>query len=133
MKTHSAAKTLRMLANVLESLPNMELSKLANSLQNKDVDEAKQFTPSIMTLYALSKTSKQEWRKRIIEYGFPINISPRDSSRDIIGKLFKYLDNNPEAQNIMKTKVKDTKKEQSALDKALDILLEGQEHENITL
>jgi len=65
----------------------------------------KQVAINLRTLHSLSKINKQDWLKLINEYGFDLNIEPRDSSRNIIGKLLSYLDANPQAIDTLKRKV----------------------------
>jgi len=49
-------------------------------------------------LVALSRIDKQEWINLVRENHFSIDLRPRDSSRDVLGKLLKYLENNAEAR-----------------------------------
>ena len=124
MKTHSFAKALRLLANVLEASPNMEVSELTTALGVRSEIDTRQVAINLKTLHSLSKIKKREWIKLIQDYGFKIDIKYRDSSRNIIGKLLNYLDANPNAIDTLKKKAKETSEKSSALSRALDILLE---------
>jgi hypothetical protein len=124
MKTHSLAKTLRTLADILESYPNTELSDMSSPFWISGSLNKKQVAVNLKTLHSLSKIKKKEWVELIRDYGFNIEIKLRDSSRNIIGKLLNYLDANPNAINTLKRKAQETREEPSALTQALDTLLE---------
>jgi hypothetical protein len=60
----------------------------------------------------------------IQSHGFPIVIGPRDSSRNILGKVLKYLETNPAAQLKLQAVSKDAKNKSSpALERALRALM----------
>lgn len=124
MKTHSLAKTLRTLADILESYPNAELSDMSSPFWISGALNKKQVAVNLKTLHSLSKIKKKEWVELIRDYGFNIEIKLRDSSRNIIGKLLNYIDANPNAINTLKRKAQETREEPSALTQALDTLLE---------
>ena len=124
MKAHAIAKALRKLASVLEAGPNVNISNLRPLEQKKRAVDPKQVALSLTTLVSLSRISKQEWVDLIKGYQFEINLGPRDSARDIIGKLLRYLDKHPEAIDFLKKKAHEDGKEPSALSRAFDILLE---------
>jgi hypothetical protein len=66
----------------------------------------------------------------IHENNFPIDIRPRDGSRDIIGKLFAYLEENPLAQEKLKSSAtRSTSKSSPELMKALSTLLRDTRNE----
>jgi hypothetical protein len=122
MKTHAFAKGLRSLADLLEQFPNTELSGLDAILRGTSKLDTRQVAINLRTLHSLSKINKQDWVRLISEYGFNIDIQPRDSSRNIIGKLFNYLDANPQAIDVLKQKG-EASGSPSPLNRALDILL----------
>jgi hypothetical protein len=124
MKTHALAKTLRTLADIFEQSPNIELSKFGDTPSEKSELDTKQVAINLRTLHSLSKINKQDWLRLINEYGFSINIEPRDSSRNIIGRVLSYLDANPQAIDTLKQKSKESPGSPSALNRALDILLQ---------
>lgn len=123
MKTHTLAKALRTLADIMESIPNTELSDFSLPKQNSQRTND-EIAVNLKTLASLSKISKKQWIDFIDDYGFSIDIKPRDSARNILGKLFNYLDANPQAVNILKTKPRKSATKSSTLMQALDVLLE---------
>lgn len=129
MKTHSLAKALRILADVLEASDNTDVSNLSTIVDVRKEQHSKQVAINLKTLHSLSKISKKEWVQLIQDFNFEIEVKPRDSSRDIIGKVLKYLDNNPGALGLLKNKSKNTLGEPSPLRQALDILLEDVDYE----
>lgn len=79
----------------------------------------------LKTLTVLSQYSKQQWLAIINEYNLDINLNPRDSARDVLNKLLRYLAKNPDAaQSGKKKPLKYEKDDESELTKALNILLE---------
>lgn len=57
-------------------------------------------------------------------HGFPIDVRPRDASRDIIGKLLKFLEENPDARNRLNHAAQKGRSETSPeLARALQLLL----------
>ena len=124
MKTHLLAKALRNLADILESGPNVELTKsvsLGGAAEESKHDEV---AVSLHTLAALSRISKKEWLDLINSFGFDIQVKPRDSARNIIGKLLNYLDADPSAASALRQRSERAKKgESSRLLQALDILM----------
>jgi hypothetical protein len=123
MKTHSLAKALRSLADLLEIGPNVELTNLRLGNDNISKLDEKQVAVNLKTLFSLSKISRKEWINLISGFGFTLDITPRDSSRNIIGKLLSYLDSNPEAVELLKKKSRENRTQPSALVEALDVLL----------
>jgi len=124
MKTHPLAKALRLLADILESHPNTEMSNLGKVIGLTNGLDKRRVAVNLKTLHSLSKIRKKEWMKLTEDYGFNIDIKPRDSSRNILGKLLNYLDANPNAIDTLKRKAQESSEGPSALNQALDILLE---------
>lgn len=125
MLSHNIAKILRELADMLESGPNVELSDLAFAKNEQNFQDINVVAVNLRTLAALSKIGKKEWIELIDSYGFNINITKRDSARNILGKLLNHLDSHPHAIEVLKKRSKQNINEPSALSKALDVLLEG--------
>ena len=123
MKSHSLAHALRTLADILEQGPNTELSNL-EVLNKGQFLSSEQIAVNLSTLAALSKIKKPQWIEFINNYQFDIQITTRDSSRNILGKLLTYLDKHPEAVNLIKKRSLSSKSGSNALSKAFDILLE---------
>lgn len=104
MKTHDLAKALRSLAALLESSQNVALEHAKFSSKETAELNSGQLAVSLSTLVELSRVDKQQWLAFIKELGFPIEIRPRDASRDILGKLLTYLENNQVAREQLKSK-----------------------------
>lgn len=129
MKSHDLAQALVVLSRLLRSGPNVELAQLKvgelfDSAGNRDL------ALNLSTLVSLSSVDKQKWMEVIRENGFPIDIRPRDASRDVFGKLCAYLESNPQAQERLKfTAAKVSGRSSPELMKALTTLLKDQPHE----
>lgn len=105
MKTYELANALTTLSKLLKGMPNVELRDLSpeNLARPSGVsDEHAEAVIGLHTLVTLSKIDKKQWLSLISEHNFPIDIRLRDGSRDIIGKLFGYLEDNPAAQQKLK-------------------------------
>src|SRR5437667_1556434 len=107
MKSHELAQALTVLARLLKSGPNVDLAQLKikemfDSHQNRDL------VLNLSTLVSLSSVDKNRWLELIKENGFPIEIRPRDGSRDVFGKLCAYLESNQQAQERLKANVTKT-------------------------
>jgi hypothetical protein len=127
MKTHEIANVLNALATALRSAPDQELSEFGRmrpapkrKLKDSDVPLA------LSTLLALSELDKSQWLKVINEFNFPIEIRPRDASRDILGKILAHLAQNPEARQRLSLAAQGNRNETSPeLMKALSFLLKS--------
>jgi hypothetical protein len=121
MNTHDLAKELRRLADALESAPRLELGKKWDRLDHRRADN--EGLP-LNALVELSRFSKQEWLNLVVELGLEVDIRSRDASRDILGKVLKALEEQPEATERLKKSVKERRSEGSPeLAKALSLLL----------
>jgi hypothetical protein len=127
MKTHEAAQLLMQLAKILRRAPNVELSNFELNNFNRlftEQSNSDEVVIGLSTLVELSQVDKNQWLSLIREYQFPIAVRPRDASRDILGKLLRYLDENPEARKKLKENVKKkTSHASPELMNALEILL----------
>jgi len=99
MKTHELAKALRALAFVLEKGPNTQVE---NARIAPEGISGAQLAISLSTLTELSRVDKQQWIAFIKDLAFPIDVRPRDASRDILGKLLAYLESNTTAREQLK-------------------------------
>lgn len=106
MKSHELANALSTLARVLKSGPDVELSHLKFKETLLGIDNPQGLAVNLATLVSLASVDKTKWLGLIHEHGFPIDVRPRDGSRDILGKLFAYLENNVEAQERLKASVR---------------------------
>lgn len=83
------------------------------------------------TLIDLAKIDKSQWLTFIQENGFPISTRSRDASRDLLGKVLRYLEENTEARAKLKENVmRRTGQASPELMKALSVLLRDT-HESV--
>jgi hypothetical protein len=130
MKSHELANALSTLARLLKAGPNVELSQLNIRDAFGGPHSSQNLAVNLSTLVSLSSVDKSKWMELIHEYNFPIDVRPRDGSRDIIGKLFAYLEENPLAQEKLKSNAtRSTSKSSPELMKALSTLLRDTRNE----
>jgi hypothetical protein len=123
MKSHELANALIVLADFLKSTQNTEISKLKAQKTEKKIGST-QLAVNLDVLISLSSIDKNEWLNFVEEMNFPLEFRPRDGSRDILGKIFKYLEENKEAREKVKAKVRQKSIEGSAsVMKALSLLI----------
>lgn len=121
MKTHELAATLIKVAKALNSMPNIDVSDFNQAFIRKPKQSAAGIEVNIATLASLSRIDKRQWLDLIVSNRFPIDIRPRDASRDILGKLLKFLEETPEAvQHLKRPRNVSASPE---LMRALDVLL----------
>lgn len=110
MKTHDFAEALKLFANILKKSPNMDLSELGifdtsfTKISNKNSTQKNDLPIALNALISIKDFSKQDWINFIEEFQMEIEISARDSSRNILGKVLHYLENNPELRQKIKKK-----------------------------
>lgn len=103
MKAHTGAKVLNELARILREAPNADISELRLEIYRRRSELTKdEIALNITTLLGLSKVSKRTWADFIRENAWPIDVKDRDSSRNLIGRILRYLDEHPEAQERLK-------------------------------
>ena len=102
MKSHDLASALSTLARALKSGPDIEVSHLKISETLGGANSSQGLAVNVATLVSLSRVDKRKWLELIREHGFPIDVRPRDASRDVLGKLFAYLESNLDAQEKLK-------------------------------
>lgn len=123
MKTHDLAKALETLAQILRTMPNSALEELT-SLAPRRKPESSEIPLALTTLVRLSEIDKSQWVDFIQSNGFPIDIRARDASRDVVGKLLRYLEQSPEARKkITSVAVRSRSQTSPDLQRALDFLL----------
>ncbi len=100
MNTHELARALSTLARVLRASPKREIDDLEEifGVRSRKKLSNKEIQVGLSHLVALSRVDRKNWIELVDEYDFPINIRPRDASRDILGKLLRYLEQTPEAR-----------------------------------
>jgi hypothetical protein len=127
MKSHDFARLLRDFADLLERGPDVEIRRIKLSADSPQVS-TERIAVSLSTLVELSRIDKNQWIALIREHGFPIVVRPRDASRDILGKLLAYLEQNEEARlRLRKTVQRRGEQVSSSLTRALASLL-GDDH-----
>lgn len=126
MKTHELAKALTFLARTLKKGPDIDLRQMEVFDSEGRTDRSPHVAVNLTTLVELSRIGKEYWRQFIKENRFPIEVRPRDASRDILGKLLKFLEKNPEARDRIRRQGAHKRTEASPeLSKALSWLLEA--------
>ena len=106
MRTHDMAKMLNELARILKSGQNVELKDIViNSKTTYKELNKEEIALNISTLLALSKIKKRTWVSFIEENRWPLEMQHRDSARNLIGKILKYLDGHPNALKKLKNEV----------------------------
>lgn len=58
----------------------------------------------VIKLAEVSKFGKREWVDLINSYGLNLDLNPRDSARDVMGKLARHLHDNPAALALVSAK-----------------------------
>lgn len=127
MKTHELAKLLQQLSTLLLAAQNIDLRD-AKVVHTSEEEAKDKLAVSLSTLVELSRIDRSQWIALIEDNGFPIQIRPRDASRDILGKLLSYLEQNEEARKKLRNRVVRKSNDASPdLMRALASLL-GEEH-----
>ncbi len=125
MKTHDLATIFLQLSKILRGGPNIELDDLhLSSFSATRLKGTGDIAIGLHTLVNLSRIDKRQWTTLIEENSFPIQVRPRDASRDVLGKLLSYLENDSDARERLRQNI--AKKQSQAspeLLKALSTLL----------
>jgi hypothetical protein len=131
MRTHEFAESLLALARLLKSGPDTELAALSlpPPVEANGTDPSA-FARSVTTMAALSRMPKAEWRRFIQDWKLPVEVKNSDSVRDLVGRLFNFLDEHPDAlRRIHKDATKKNKKASAELMEAFSVLLGDEERE----
>jgi hypothetical protein len=124
MKSHDLAQSLTILARLLKSGPNVDLAQLRLKDMFGGPHSSQELALNLSTLVSLSSVDKSRWLDLIREHRFPIEVRPRDGSRDIFGKLCAYLEANPLAQEQLKASAtRSTNQSSPELMRALSTLM----------
>jgi hypothetical protein len=102
MKAHQVARALRILAEILETAPNEELTTDLSVNHSRMTVDNSTLAVSLSTLANLARIDKRQWLTFVTENNFPLHFRERDASRDILGKVLAYLEKNPDAQERLK-------------------------------
>ena len=106
MKTHEFARALQLLARALKNAPNVEVDGFEQFFNAPVKWQASdKIAVNLNTLVELSRIDRHQWLALINQHGFPIELRPRDASRDILGKLLRYLEANPTAREKLRQSV----------------------------
>ncbi len=124
MKSHTLARALKQLADIMLDGPNVEVSRL--DLDDRSAGRASsssELAVNIDTLLELSRVDKVQWKAFIDEYSLEVAVSSKDSTRNILGKVLSFLEKSEAARKRVKaaaTRKSDTSPE---LSRALAALL----------
>ena len=134
MKTHQLADAMQTLAGILRSMPNVELESLKDTMK-WPVYTGEHIKPnvavSVGTLAALSRMDKGSWQELIDQWRLPIAVHPKDSARNTMGQVLRYLETHPhEIRRLQDRMSKVGPRTSSALTKALSILLADLDEES---
>lgn len=112
MKTHELAEALKLFATMLKRGPNIDVEDLAFSDRfNTDAPSSRKRSKkddlpvALSALLSLSRIDKREWVELITDLGLGLEITPRDSSRDVVGKVLRLLEKDANARNLLATRV----------------------------
>jgi hypothetical protein len=125
VKSHHLARALNELARILEAGPSVDVRQLKLApIQHAGQSASSSMAINVTTLANLARIDKAQWLLFIRENGLPIPTRPRDASRDVLGKLLKYLESNPEARRKLKESLmKSSRQSSPELMQALSLLL----------
>lgn len=113
MKTHDLADALKILAAILKKSPNVEISEVGifdntfsqNNLKStKNINSREELPIALNALMSIKDFSKKDWQLFIDEFNIDIEITPRDSSRNILGRVLNYLEKHPEIRQKIRNK-----------------------------
>jgi hypothetical protein len=114
MNTHELADALKVLAAMLKRGQNVEVGELdmhlakregSASRLSKQSSKRDDLPVALSALLSLSRIDKREWISLITELGLEVPIGPRDSSRDVVGKVLRHLETVPEARAALMKRV----------------------------
>jgi len=115
MRTHELARYLVQLARMLRRSPDLDLkdtrpSNLFLATPNRSVKgqslRKDDIPVALSALLALSSIDKRVWAELIFDLNLPIQIRPRDASRDLLGKVLTLLEKDPVARTMLTHSVK---------------------------
>lgn len=99
MKTHELAKALSAMSQLLKRRESLDLDEVDLTSRRHPQTTSDMIPVALSTLVALAKFDKSQWLEIIKAYDFPVEVRPRDASRDILGKILRHLEESPEARN----------------------------------
>jgi hypothetical protein len=123
MKTHALARGLEQLASLLKQGPDTDVKEaLARDGESKSHES--DLPLGLSVLVRMSTIGKSEWVSFIRAHDFPIEVGPRDSARNILGKVLNYLERNPNAQMRLQLRSESKGSSSPALARALRALMD---------
>lgn len=122
MKTRALARNLRKLADWLDQLPDQVLDNIDPRGLGVGTRPAS-LALNIATLASLSRIDRKEWIDFIRQHRFPIELRPKDASRDILGKLLVFLEREPDAISYLQNRAQSDVAASPELSRALKALL----------
>ena len=126
MKTHSLAKELIALGEALLRGPNIDTKNLnLDGLPTSQSNDEAEMAFGITTLAQLSKYSRSEWVQFAEDHKIPVSYNPRDSGRNIMGKIMSYLANNDMEIQRVRESVSLGRGSSNRLNQALNTLLKS--------
>jgi hypothetical protein len=91
MPPQGTVELAQALLQMLETVGSYELAHL------KLVNRKENIGALLIKFAELSKFGKGEWIALIQSYGLDLPLNPRDSARDVMGRLARHLRDNPDA------------------------------------
>lgn len=133
MRAHEFASYLSKLSRILKQGPDFDFDQMhevdsfhrhANRRMQSERGAIENLPVALDALLSLSRIDKGEWAKFILELGLPIAVRPRDASRDLLGKVLRLLEQDPDARERLTRRVKHSSERASPeLMRALSSLL----------
>lgn len=130
MKTHELAKSLNILSRLLLNGPNVYLDELEEMSSYVSAEKRRNATlkgnegAALALLANLASYTKTQWVEIINEFGLDVPIKKTDSTRDLLGRILKHLNDNQTAKDKLVQGVQRGKANVSPeLMKALSILM----------
>lgn len=115
MRAHEFANYLNKLARILKQGPDFDFeqmhevdsfSRYAERKVQMSYGKTENLPVALEALLSLSRIDRSAWKDLILELGLPIDIRPRDASRDILGKVLRLLEIDPEARERLTRRTK---------------------------
>ena len=128
MTTHQLARALSNFSRLLRDLPDMPVEEFLYDVresrhprQRESKNDA--VAVNIATMAALARIGKDNWMEIIRQWDLPIVVPRKDSARNIMGSVLRYLERNPGEIHRLQHVAGRTSKASPELMKALSILM----------
>jgi hypothetical protein len=137
MKTHELSKALSHLSRVLRAGPNVDFEELTNlstylsnprpprpARETSDRRDMAEKGTGLALLAEMASYNKQELLDLVDYLGIPVEVRKADAVRDILGKMLKYIQENPDFRDrIVHNDNREPAGKTSSLARALAILM----------